>query len=99
MRTCFGVAVRHDGVHLTARKVVIHRPGGYERLVLESLNVPVPGAGEVLVATEAIGVNYADCVIRHAHLGATGKLVIYGFHSMLPRKGGPALPGPTGCQC
>ncbi|MDY7226363.1 synaptic vesicle VAT-1 family membrane protein [Hyalangium rubrum] len=49
---------------MTARKVLIHRAGGYERLTLEPLAVPVPKAGEVLVATEAIGVNYADCVIR-----------------------------------
>jgi NADPH:quinone reductase-like Zn-dependent oxidoreductase len=49
---------------MTARKVVIHRPGGYERLTFEPLVVPVPKAGEVVVATEAIGVNYADCVIR-----------------------------------
>jgi NADPH:quinone reductase-like Zn-dependent oxidoreductase len=49
---------------MTARKVVIHRPGGYERLTLEPLTIPTPKAGEVLVATEAIGVNYADCVIR-----------------------------------
>ncbi|WP_224368657.1 synaptic vesicle VAT-1 family membrane protein [Hyalangium versicolor] len=49
---------------MSARKIVIHRPGGYERLTFESLVVPVPKAGEVLVTTEAIGVNYADCVIR-----------------------------------
>lgn len=46
------------------RKVVIHKAGGYERLVVETHPDPVPAAGEVLVATEAIGVNYADCVIR-----------------------------------
>ncbi|WP_224240382.1 zinc-binding dehydrogenase [Hyalangium gracile] len=122
---------------MTARQVVIHRPGGYERLTREPLAIPVPKAGEVLVATEAIGVNYADCVIRMglyasakefvgwpitpgfelqgakvfgvtlfggysthvvvprhqlfplpAHLASLGKLVIYGFHSMLPRQGG-----------
>jgi NADPH:quinone reductase-like Zn-dependent oxidoreductase len=49
---------------MTARKVVIHRPGGHARLTLEPLAIPVPKAGEVLVSTEAIGVNYADCVIR-----------------------------------
>ncbi|MFL5347744.1 MAG: medium chain dehydrogenase/reductase family protein [Hyalangium sp.] len=30
----------------------------------EPLAVPAPQAGEVVVATEAIGVNYADCIIR-----------------------------------
>jgi hypothetical protein len=49
---------------MTARKVVIPRPGGYERLTFEPLVNPTPKAGEVVVATEAIGVNYADCVIR-----------------------------------
>ncbi len=49
---------------MRARKVVIHRPGGYARLALEPLAIPVPKAGEVVVATEAVGVNYADCVIR-----------------------------------
>jgi NADPH:quinone reductase-like Zn-dependent oxidoreductase len=46
------------------RKVVIPRPGGYDRLTLETHSEPQPEAGEVLVATEAIGVNYADCVVR-----------------------------------
>jgi NADPH:quinone reductase-like Zn-dependent oxidoreductase len=43
---------------------VIHRPGGYARLRLESAPEPVPGPGEVRVAVRAIGVNYADCIVR-----------------------------------
>jgi NADPH:quinone reductase-like Zn-dependent oxidoreductase len=46
------------------QKIVIHRPGGYERLVLESHPTPAVGAGEVLVRTHASGVNYADCAVR-----------------------------------
>ncbi len=46
------------------RKVVIHSPGGYDRLRLEECEVPKPGAGEVVVETVAIGVNYADCIVR-----------------------------------
>lgn len=46
------------------RRVVVPRAGGYDRLVLESAPDPVPGAGEVVVATDAIGVNYADCIVR-----------------------------------
>jgi len=46
------------------RKVVIHRPGGYDRLQLEEHPDPTPGANEVLVETTAIGVNYADCCVR-----------------------------------
>jgi NADPH:quinone reductase-like Zn-dependent oxidoreductase len=46
------------------RRVVIPRAGGYEKLVVESAPTPSPGEGEVLVETEAIGVNYADCIVR-----------------------------------
>ncbi|MHC4550485.1 MAG: synaptic vesicle VAT-1 family membrane protein [Planctomycetota bacterium] len=46
------------------RRVVIHRAGGYERLRLEEGPDPAPGPGEVALAVEAAGVNYADCVIR-----------------------------------
>ncbi|MBJ02433.1 MAG: zinc-binding dehydrogenase [Planctomycetes bacterium] len=46
------------------RSVVIRRPGGHKRLVMEELPDPSPGPGEILVATEAIGVNYADCIVR-----------------------------------
>ncbi|TQF11839.1 zinc-binding dehydrogenase, partial [Myxococcus llanfairpwllgwyngyllgogerychwyrndrobwllllantysiliogogogochensis] len=49
---------------MSARKVVIPKAGGYGQLRLENLNQLSPGPGEVVVATEAIGVNYADCVIR-----------------------------------
>jgi len=46
------------------RAVVIPRAGGYDRLRLETRPDPVPGAGEVLIAVAAAGVNYADCVVR-----------------------------------
>jgi len=46
------------------RRVVIHGAGGYDRLQLETHPDPRPAAGEVCVAVEAIGVNYADCVVR-----------------------------------
>ncbi|MBU8900007.1 zinc-binding dehydrogenase [Corallococcus sp. H22C18031201] len=49
---------------MRARKVVIHKAGGHERLLIEPMSVPEPGAGEVVIATEAVGVNYADCVVR-----------------------------------
>ena len=45
-------------------KIVIHRPGGYERLKLEQHADLTPGDSEILVNVEAIGVNYADCVTR-----------------------------------
>ena len=46
------------------RHVRIHKPGGYERLRVEEGPDPQPGAGEIAIDVEAIGVNYADCVIR-----------------------------------
>jgi len=45
---------------VTVRKVVIHRPGGYDRLTLEIGPDPAPRPGEVLVRAESVGVNYAD---------------------------------------
>lgn len=46
------------------RKVVIRRPGGYDRLEVEEAPDPVPGPDETLVEVEAAGVNYADCISR-----------------------------------
>ena len=46
------------------KKIVIHKPGGYDRLVIEEHPDPVPGPDEVLIEVAAIGVNYADCVTR-----------------------------------
>ncbi len=46
------------------RRVVIERPGHYDVLTLEQAPDPTPRPGEVLIAVEAIGVNYADGIIR-----------------------------------
>lgn len=46
------------------RKVVISRPGGYERLGIEETDAPIPGPGEVLIDSAACGVNFADCCVR-----------------------------------
>lgn len=48
----------------TARKVVVHSAGGYDRLKLETCPAPVPRRGEVLIDVRAIGVNYADTIVR-----------------------------------
>ncbi len=45
-------------------KVVVHRPGRHERLVIEEHPRPEPGPGEVLIEVAAAGVNFADCLIR-----------------------------------
>jgi NADPH:quinone reductase-like Zn-dependent oxidoreductase len=57
------------------KKIVVHKAGGYDRLTLESHPDPVPGRGEVLVATEAIGVNYADCIVRMGLYASAKKYV------------------------
>jgi len=46
------------------KKIVIHKPGGYARLVTEEHPDPDPGPDEVLIDVAACGVNYADCVTR-----------------------------------
>lgn len=46
------------------KKIVIHKPGRYDRLVIEEHPDLRPGPGEVLIDVVAIGVNYADCVTR-----------------------------------
>ena len=46
------------------RKVVIARPGSYDKLTIQPIQPPAPGPGEVRIAARAIGVNYADCMVR-----------------------------------
>ena len=46
------------------KKIVIHKPGGYDRLVIERHPDPSPGPNEVIVTVAAIGINFADCVTR-----------------------------------
>lgn len=48
----------------TTRKVVIHSAGSYDRLKLETAALPAPKRGEVRIDVRAIGVNYADTVVR-----------------------------------
>lgn len=46
------------------KRVVVHRPGGYERLVLEEAAEPEPGPGQVAVDVAAAGINFADSLVR-----------------------------------
>jgi NADPH:quinone reductase-like Zn-dependent oxidoreductase len=46
------------------QKVVVHRPGGTSRLVIEEAEDVLPQPREVCVAVSAIGVNFADLVVR-----------------------------------
>lgn len=46
------------------KKIVIEKPGGYDRLMLNEFPTPKPGKGEVLIETKGCGVNFADCLVR-----------------------------------
>ena len=46
------------------KKIVIHKPGGYEQLVIEQHPDLQPRPNEVIVSVAASGVNFADCVTR-----------------------------------
>jgi len=48
----------------TSRKIVVHSAGGYDRLKLEAGSLPEPQRGEVRIDVRAIGVNYADTIVR-----------------------------------
>ncbi|WP_327178133.1 zinc-binding dehydrogenase [Streptomyces sp. NBC_01335] len=55
------------------KAIVIQRFGGPEGLAVVDLPPPVPAAGQVVIATEAVGVGGVDTVIR------SGALAAYGF--------------------
>ena len=57
------------------RKVVIHRPGGFNQLKFESFPDPNPKDDQVVVETKAIGVNYADCVVRMGFYASQKKYI------------------------
>ena len=57
------------------RRIVIERPGGYERLHLQTLPSPPLPAGHVRIAVTAIGVNYADCIVRMGLYASAKKYV------------------------
>ena len=46
------------------RRVRYYSHGGPEVLVTEEVSIPEPGTRQVLIRTEAIGVNYVDVQLR-----------------------------------
>jgi synaptic vesicle membrane protein VAT-1 len=48
----------------TARKIEVRRPGGFDKLELKETSRPRPEPQQVVVETRAVGVNFADCVVR-----------------------------------
>jgi len=59
------------------QKIVISKPGGYDRLQLVEAADPVPGPGEVLINVEAAGVNFADCITRMGLYASAKQFVGY----------------------
>ena len=57
------------------QKIVIHRAGGFNRLKIESFPDPVPSDDEVVIDVKAVGVNYADCVVRMGLYASAKKYV------------------------
>jgi len=57
------------------QKIVIHKPGGYNRLQLEEHPSPVPGQDQVKVLVKAAGINYADVVVRWGLYSSAKKYV------------------------
>jgi synaptic vesicle membrane protein VAT-1 len=49
---------------MLVRSIVIHEAGSYDRLRLETRPGRAPGAGEVAIEVAAVGVNYADVIVR-----------------------------------
>ncbi len=46
------------------KRIRIDKPGGYDALCVEEVADSLPGSGQVRIAVEACGVNYADGIIR-----------------------------------
>jgi NADPH:quinone reductase-like Zn-dependent oxidoreductase len=46
------------------KKIVIERPGGYNRLKVKEFSTPTPQKDEVLIEVSAAGVNFADVFVR-----------------------------------
>jgi len=49
---------------MTVRRVVVHKAGSYDRLAIETRPSREPAPGQITIDVEAIGVNYADVVVR-----------------------------------
>ena len=45
-------------------KVVIEKPGSYDRMEVKTSELPAPGEEEVRIVVKASGVNYADVMVR-----------------------------------
>lgn len=55
-------------------RIVIKKPGGYSALEYVESPAPEPGPGEVVIETQACGLNYADGIIRMGLYDSAKKL-------------------------
>jgi NADPH:quinone reductase-like Zn-dependent oxidoreductase len=51
----------------TMKAVVIHEAGGPEVLKIESLPVPAPAPGQILIRVKAFGLNRSELFTRQGH--------------------------------
>src|SRR3984957_14158249 len=51
----------------TMKAAVMHEPGGPEVLKLESLPIPEPASGQVLIRVKAFGINRSEMFTRQGH--------------------------------
>jgi NADPH:quinone reductase-like Zn-dependent oxidoreductase len=51
----------------TMKAAVIHEPGGAEVLKIESLPIPMPKSGEILIRVKAFGLNRSELFTRQGH--------------------------------
>jgi NADPH:quinone reductase-like Zn-dependent oxidoreductase len=51
----------------TMKAVVIHQPGGPEVLKVESIPIPAPQKGQVLIRVKAFGINRSEMFTRQGH--------------------------------
>jgi NADPH:quinone reductase-like Zn-dependent oxidoreductase len=64
------------------RAIVLQAQGGPENLTLEEVPEPVPGPGELLIRTEAIGVSYTEAALRGGNFPPPVTLpAVYGFEA------------------
>ena len=57
------------------KTIVVAKAGGYARLSVQEQADPVAGPGEVEVEVRAIGVNFADCIVRMGLYASAKKYV------------------------
>lgn len=53
-----------DFIGMDMKKIVIHQAGSYDQLKIEEHGELRAGQGQIIVQVQAIGVNYADCLVR-----------------------------------